>query len=189
MQSKKTKAFTLIELLVVISIIALLVSILMPALSKARKRARAMVCVSNNRSLMQALSIYFADNENKFLPYYDAGSGTNLWMNTMLKSSGDIDEVRFCPEAPTTKPSMAPMATGVQIKFHGDGLVLPANSGAAMQSMAGFMGLMTLTQPQPLSKNTISPHLLQSKMVRKFLFLLIVYGLMPGRLQMTIQLP
>jgi len=60
---KNHKAFTLIELLVVISIIALLVSILMPALSKAREQARQTVCLMNVKSLSQATHVYAVDNE------------------------------------------------------------------------------------------------------------------------------
>lgn len=57
-------AFTLIELLVVISIIALLVSILLPALSAARETSRAIVCGSNMRQLGLSLQTYANDYED-----------------------------------------------------------------------------------------------------------------------------
>ncbi len=59
------KAFTLIELLVVISIIALLVAILMPALNKARQQATAAVCMANCDQLTLAWVMYADDNDDK----------------------------------------------------------------------------------------------------------------------------
>jgi prepilin-type N-terminal cleavage/methylation domain-containing protein/prepilin-type processing-associated H-X9-DG protein len=55
---KGRRAFTLVELLVVISIIALLIAILLPSLSKARKQAKKVVCQTNMRSLSQAAFAY-----------------------------------------------------------------------------------------------------------------------------------
>jgi prepilin-type N-terminal cleavage/methylation domain-containing protein len=62
---EKQKAFTLIELLVVISIIAILMSILMPALSKVRSQAQKVVCKTRLKSIYNAAGLYAQDNEGR----------------------------------------------------------------------------------------------------------------------------
>lgn len=62
----RKRGFTLIELLVVVSIIALLIAILLPALSKARESAKTAVCQANLRSLGQAQYAYTTDNDGQF---------------------------------------------------------------------------------------------------------------------------
>ncbi|MCF7957301.1 MAG: DUF1559 domain-containing protein [Phycisphaerae bacterium] len=98
----RKKAFTLIELLVVISIIALLVAILMPALGKAREQARRTLCLSNLKQQGIGLLMYSHDN-NDAMPltaYY----GGNRWLwdvsyfttDVMISSGGD-KKIFHCP--------------------------------------------------------------------------------------------
>lgn len=63
----KTKGFTLIELLVVISIIALLIAILMPALNNAREQAKSIPCLANQRTLSLAFHMYQMDNDGRLV--------------------------------------------------------------------------------------------------------------------------
>jgi prepilin-type N-terminal cleavage/methylation domain-containing protein/prepilin-type processing-associated H-X9-DG protein len=62
---RKRSGFTLVELLVVMGIIALLVSILLPSLNRAREAAQRTACLSNLRSVMQLMHLYAADNKGQ----------------------------------------------------------------------------------------------------------------------------
>ncbi|MHB0947147.1 MAG: prepilin-type N-terminal cleavage/methylation domain-containing protein [Sedimentisphaerales bacterium] len=66
----KRMGFTLVELLVVISIIALLLAILMPSLSKARGQAQSVVCRSNLRQVGLGTLMYLKDYRDTFMPFY-----------------------------------------------------------------------------------------------------------------------
>ena len=79
----RSRAFTLIELLVVVSIIALLVSILLPALSKARDSAKCVMCQCNLRQLGYGIEYYAEDHDGVMPPGWDVAVGTTLANNWM----------------------------------------------------------------------------------------------------------
>ena len=85
--TKKT-AFTLIELLVVIAIIAILASMLLPALNQARTRAKTTKCLGQVREVGTALLLYTEENEGYFPPYNLVGNVSNgLWWANLLEKS------------------------------------------------------------------------------------------------------
>lgn len=96
------RKFTLIELLVVIAIIAILASMLLPALGKARDKAQTIKCVSSMKQLYLILNFYL-DNNNEFFPNEEKIIGYCPVPTTVLKRTMDKSELKVLDGCPARK--------------------------------------------------------------------------------------
>lgn len=87
-RTPSSDGFTLIELLVVISIIALLVALLLPALRAARATAQQSVCLQRERQIAIGMAAYQADNGGMFISYTDP---PKPWFRTMIQYMGEAN--------------------------------------------------------------------------------------------------
>ena len=134
----RARGFTLIELLVVISIIAILASLLLPALQQAKAKGQQATCTGNLKQLVTAELMYIEDSDGWFVPY----SWNGFWVN-LLQPYMETDDAHRCPT-----PAFAKTAT----TFYSYGVVFPTFSRDTTWGGAGY------TQPRmarmSLVKNT-----------------------------------
>ena len=121
--------FTLIELLVVIAIIALLLSVLMPSLRRARAIAKRLVCAHNLKQVSLAVDLYLYSNDNTYPCAQDPlPAGYWLWMGRGWRSfvsphlGGNIDpdnpSVLFCPEDRVAKEKYESTSYSYSLAFY-----------------------------------------------------------------------
>src|SRR5258706_11077018 len=103
----RIKAFTLVELLVVIGIIALLIGILVPTISKARESGRTAACLANLRQLTAAAYSYSVDHNNYIIPVGNSQKGgSSYWWCNIL-----VDD-KYVPAPSDPNPGLQPQMRG-----------------------------------------------------------------------------
>jgi prepilin-type N-terminal cleavage/methylation domain-containing protein/prepilin-type processing-associated H-X9-DG protein len=110
-------AFTLVELLVVIGIIALLISMLLPALARARESANSVACMANLRSAGQAMQMYVSEYKG-FIPGSPVTSSRHFFN---AASTATLVTITTVPPGPIQSTDFIhPLATMMRIKFPSD---------------------------------------------------------------------
>ena len=141
----KVRGFTLLELLTVLAVIAVLCTILLPAMNEVRKSAQQVKCASNIRQIGSALLLYAATNENKLPETSHTAAVGQSWIYTLSEYLDDCDEVRICPADPKGEERFAAGGTSYilnsflfvpQLDPFGQPLGGPSNSVALIENPA-----------------------------------------------------
>jgi prepilin-type processing-associated H-X9-DG protein len=127
---RKRAAFTLVELLVVIGLIAMLVSLLMPVLGKARKAAQATACLSNLRQMGTAWTVYTVENNGRLLYFGQNAKASpesvyfSYWVGVLdtYRVRGDVLR---CPAASEPIPYSQPERGAGNVNYAWTGKYLP----------------------------------------------------------------
>jgi prepilin-type N-terminal cleavage/methylation domain-containing protein len=92
-------AFSLVELLVVIGIVAVLIGLLVPVLSRARQASRSAACLANLHTWGQAYQMYVSANHGRTIPEQTNDDTTPRWWEALSPYNDDVPGSLLCPEA------------------------------------------------------------------------------------------
>lgn len=152
-------AFTLVEVLTVLSVIAILAVLVLPGISRAKQRARAVICQSNLHQIGLALQMYTADY-SYFPPFADLRISpyVRTWPALLLWYAGDRN-IFYCPGAPeTNRWSMEESPYGFSFPFNVD-VARPFSYGYNRDGVRWGAGLGMSSDEQHLARfsHVVSP--------------------------------
>ena len=144
---QRLSGFTLIELLVVVAIIGLLIGILLPALGRARKSARALNCLTNLRGMETAHWMYMVNNNDTLIDVGLAHGGSHAreevaWINTLQKYYED----KLLARSPLDKSPHWPVKEG------GEGVPVPPTEDQFRRTSYGVNNYLSDFAPKTFRK-------------------------------------